>query len=525
MSSLGWRDALGLLALVAVALLVRATHFRGVYAIDDFNYLRHAAEIADGRFHLEDVLYWHGMRPFVFVPVAWAFRLFGVSEVSGAAWPLVASLLTVAVTSLIAWDLHGRKAAFFAGASMAFLPLSVVEATRVMPSEIMNLLIALSAFAFVRSEVVRRNRIVWLLLSGAMFAMIPWAGHLGLLFGAFFPVSILLLRRHPLLSYWPLAAGAIGATLVLTVVQVVTTGNPLANLDVAQKVLTTEQATPKQLFYLKLLIRPLASHGGVLALSVVGALAALVRRQRGVLLALGWFLTTYLLLEFGSSSLTEYRTLFKQDRYLSMIVVPLALLAGAGFAELEVLLRRVMKRRVLVWSAMALLCALVAWGCLRTLSILGEWPRQTRKDLHAIRDIVRSHEGETIYVMHWLWNTRVGFYLGYESPYIPSGYAPYQAVLLDRANRHSLNRYVQTLEPGEPMAKGILLIDEYLLEMSLQRIIGLVGPGEVPTTLLHPPAAWQLIDRIQTIAVYAIPDGYPWPGAADSAVTTRSPSS
>jgi len=39
------RDAAILLALVAVALLIRLAFFRGLATVDDFNYLRHAAEL------------------------------------------------------------------------------------------------------------------------------------------------------------------------------------------------------------------------------------------------------------------------------------------------------------------------------------------------------------------------------------------------------------------------------------------------------------------------------------------------
>jgi hypothetical protein len=228
---------------------------------------------------------------------------------------------------------------------------------------------------------------------------------------------------------------------------------------------------------------------------------------------LGWFLSTYLLLEFGSSSVTEYRTLFKQERYLTMVAVPLALLAGAGFVELHGIAREFVRKKYAATLAVMGALATVVWGSLGALSVLGAWPRQTRAELHEIRDVVREHEGETMYVMHWLWNTRVGFYLKYADDYVPSGYAPYQAVLLGRADPTSLNRYVQTLAPGEPMSRGILLLDEHLLQASIgERKIGLVGPGEVPEVLLHPPPEWRFLRRVQRVAIYEIPEGARWPG-------------
>ncbi len=502
-----------LVGCLLMALVARLANVSGVYVIDDFNYLRHAAEVADGRFHLSQVLYWHGMRPVIFVPIAVLFRLFGVSEATALAWPLIASLSTVALVYGIAATLYSRAAGLAAAAVAALLPVLVVESTRVLPGSIMNVVLATSAFAFVRSEVSPTRRTLWMATSGATFALMPWTGHLGLVFGVFFPIAVLLFRRHPVLSYWPLAGGAAAVVAFVTLYQAVSTGNPMANVDVAQKVLMTEDSPPKPLFYLWLLAKPDASHGGLLYFAAIGGLAALLRRHRGALLVLAWFVCTYLVIEFGSSSATEYRPLFKQVRYVTVIAVPGAILAGVGLAELNRLLGRVLRNGTLAAALTIAVLAAVGVGAVRTMASVREWGLEQREDIREIRDVVREHEGRPIYVMHWLWNTRVGYFLRYTSGYEPSGYDPYHAVRLDRVDRSSLNRYVQSLEPGEPMPAGLLIVDELLLDMSLrsERVIGLVGPGEIPPWLARPPAGWRLLRRIGSVALYELPDGE-WPG-------------
>lgn len=508
-------DVLWMTLAVLVALAFRLVFYQGVFSIDDFNYLRHANEVRTGTFDLEGILYWHGMRPLVFVPISWCFSLFGVSEHVATLWPLVAGLLVVVVVYLLTLDLHGREAAAFAAMGTAFLPMAVIESTRVMPGVILNLLIALSAFGFVRSEVTHRWRSGWLVVAGLMYALIPWTGHLGLVFGAFFPLAILVFRRHGIWSYWPLVAGGVGAALAMTLYQGLSAGNAFANLDVAQKVLDSENATPKPLYYFRLLAWPLASHGGLFFLAGLGALVALAKRRRGPVLVTAWFVLVYLVIEFGSSSLTDYRPLFKQERYLSIVLVPGAILAGVALGDLRMMLgSRAPALARIVPLTLLVLCSI---GAVRTIEYRTAWGQIRRGELQALGDVVRDHRGQVVYVMHWLWNTRVGFFLDYAPEYVPSGYAPYHALRLDRVDRGSRNRYVQSLVPGEAMAPGILLVDETLLEASRSpvRRIGLVGPGEVPEVLAQIPDRWPLVARIGSVAVYDVRGG-PWPSGPGS---------
>jgi len=509
-STLDRIDLLWIGLAIVVALAFRVVFYQGVFSIDDFNYLRHANEVRTGTFDLEGILYWHGMRPLVFVPISWCFSLFGVTEQVATLWPLVAGLGVVVVVYLLTLDLHGREAAIFAALGAAYLPMGVIESTRVMPGVIVNLLVALSAFAFVRSEVTGRWRAGWLGVAGLMYALIPWAGHLGLVFGAFFPLAILVFRRHGLWTYWPLVAGGVGAALAMTLYQGVSAGNAFANLDVAQKVLDSENATPKPLYYFRLLAWPLASHGGLFFVAGVGALVALVKRRRGPVLVTAWFVLVYLVIEFGSSSLTDYRPLFKQERYLSIVLVPGAILAGIGLGDLRIALRS--RARGLAMVVPVAVVALTLIGAVRTIEYRTAWGQIRRAELGSLAGLVREHRGEVVYVMHWLWNTRVGFFMNYAPEYAPSGYAPYHALRLDRVDPGSRNRYVQSLVPGEAMAPGILLVDEALLEASRSpvRRVGLVGPGEVPEVLAEIPERWPLLARVGSVAVYDVRGG-PWP--------------
>lgn len=518
-SAAKWRNFLVLVVILILAMAVRIVFFGGLFAIDDFNYLRHAAEVWKGRFEIDNVMYWHGMRLFVFVPISWMFALFGVSEVTAVAWPFVASLCTIILIYRIGRTLHSREAGFYAAFIAAFLPMMVDESTRVVPGALINLIIAFSAFCFIRAETTERKRRLWLLLSGVAFALMPWAGHLGLVFVCFFPLAVLLYGRRRILRYWPLVAGIFVTLLASTLYQWLETGDPFVGISIGRKILATEVPPFRPFFYLRLLVRPLYSQGGIAYLACVGIAAAALIRKRELLLVSTWFLATLLLIEFGSSSLSEYKPLFKQARYLSVIAVPGALLAGMGLVHMRMLFIKVkLVARLSAGGVLVsvLVLVLVVASSLLGLDRDGRWKVQRRAHMLSVMDHVRRWEGSTIYVTHWLWNTRVGFFMRYTDDYFPSGYDPYHAVNLGTADESSKNRYVQTLSPVEEMAPGLLLHDERLFELSRgERKTGLVGPDEIPEVLADPPDTWRLVDRIELgqfsrLALYEIAGGN-WP--------------
>jgi hypothetical protein len=513
------QDILWLAAILIFALAIRLFFYRGIVAVDDFNYLRHAAEVWKGRFELESILYWHGTRPLVFVPISWCFALFGVSEASATAWPIVASLFTVALMFSIGRSLYGRESAIYAAIMAAFMPMLVNESTRVLPGVIINLVIALSVYCFIHSEQVLKGRGFWLLFSGLLFGAMPWAGRLGLVFFCFFPLAVLLLGRYRFLSYWPVAIGFLGMLFLNVLHQWLATGDPFFNNAIAQKILISEMPRPRNLFYLKLMIRPLYTHGSVFYLAAAGGVLAILSRRRELIFMIAWFTAMWLILEFGSSSIREYRPLFKEVRFMSLLAIPGVLLAGRALAELRLavsgkgtLVPHTTKGAVVAVTVLVLVFGSSVVGLEKS----GRWMAERRAALHAMRDHIRTVRGGTIYVTHWIWNTRVGFYMEYAEGYFPSGYDPYHAVLLEKVDRDSKNRYIQTLTPGEELAPGLLLHDEDLFRLSRDPgRTGLHGTGEIPEVMADPPETWRFMDRIKigrnnVVALYQIPRGT-WP--------------
>lgn len=516
------RDAAFILGALAFAAAVRAVFYGGIFSPDEANYLRNAGAWWTGRFELKNALFLHDTRPIMFVPVAWSFAAFGVSEATAILWPFVASLAVVGCVYGITLRLIDRETAAYAAFCSALFPLLAQEGSRLLPGAPMNLLTVLCALFFVVSEQSRRRWRLWLFLSGAAFAAIQSVGELGIVLGLMFPAAALAWRRRSIWSYWPVAAGFAAVTALIAAHYWAETGTPLFKLELSRDVYAQVKAVaPRQpLYYVRLMAAPFGGGGGVFYLAGIGVIAAVAQRRRAALFLTLWAGLTWLLLEFGSVSLTEYQQLSKEVRYFSVVSVPAVILAGYGMA----FVRRLASNRggrPGGGAAVAVMAAMVVGLSASTLQSAKEARQSQTAALRELRDEVRRHRGEPVYVTHWMWNTHVGFFMGFEKDYLPSGYDPYHAVNLQFADSTSLNRYVQTLRPGETIGPGLLVHDERLFELSRgEGSSWSVRRGEIPETLADIPPEWGLVDRIPVssrylLALYDIPAGAGWPETPD----------
>jgi hypothetical protein len=405
----------------------------------------------------------------------------------------------------------------------ALLPLLVQEATRLLPGVVMNLLFALCALCFVISEQVGRRRWMWLTLSGLFYGVIQMAGELGMVLGCLFVAAVILWRRYSLWTYWPAAAGFAVVTALIGVHYWAETGTPLFKVEMSQKLVVLIKAvSPHQpLFYTKLIVAPFAAHGGVFYLTGIGCLAGLLEKRREALFVCAWFVMTWVLMEFGSVSFSEYRQLSKEVRYFSVVSVPAVIAAGYAMAWLRGVVDRwnTAPRRALPVGTVVAVSILVAGMSVWTLRISADSKSVHHANRRKLRDTVRSYEGKPIYVTHCRWNTEVGFFMRFESEYFPSGYDPYHAVRIETADSTSMNRYVQTLRSGETIGPGLLVHDERLFQASQgEGEVRAVGLGDIPEVLAHIPPEWRLIERIEiagnhAATLYEIPEGATWPAA------------
>ena len=173
----------GLLAIVAVHVLLRAGFYQGILPSDPIFYVHYAQKIATGEFQLE---YHHFNTRFaVTLPVALFFKVFGINEFAVALWPSVCSLATLYLTFRLGMIFGGPKAGLLASALLAVLPLDIGMAMQLLPEPIMTAMLTTCVWCFYNgyhSQHPTRSRL-WLVAGGLALWCAYSAKILGVLLG------------------------------------------------------------------------------------------------------------------------------------------------------------------------------------------------------------------------------------------------------------------------------------------------------------------------------------------------------
>jgi 4-amino-4-deoxy-L-arabinose transferase-like glycosyltransferase len=142
-----WAFGVGLFFL---ALLLRLACFTGLVASDDVHYSGYAQLIADARYTPE---YHHrAIRYGLLFPLALLYRVFGVSEWTTIAVPLIASSVSVVLLALIGKKLFGVRGALIAALLLATFPLQLRYATVLVPEPILACYLLLAVLLYVRTD-------------------------------------------------------------------------------------------------------------------------------------------------------------------------------------------------------------------------------------------------------------------------------------------------------------------------------------------------------------------------------------
>jgi hypothetical protein len=132
------------------AVAVRLVCFVGLIGSDDLNYNRSAYAIAQGTFTPQ--LDHQRTRLGLFVPVAGAFRLFGINELSSTLFPFVCFVVTFIVLIWMATTYFGRWVGIIAGLLYALLPVEIFNASILLPDLPAAAFIAVSGALFYWTE-------------------------------------------------------------------------------------------------------------------------------------------------------------------------------------------------------------------------------------------------------------------------------------------------------------------------------------------------------------------------------------
>src|SRR5262249_34001231 len=194
-----------ILVVFAVSITTRLVCFTGLIGSDDLDYSRYAQQISSGTYHLEKIHF--AIRYGVLVPVAAAYRLFGVHEWTTVAIPLLFSSSSAPLLAVLVFRLSGISSAWISGLLLATFPLDVRYASILVPEPIQQVVLVIGALIFI-TAISRRSELL-AMLAGFILGLGYLIKEPGFFVFLAFDIFAVLQRR-----YRVAAALAFGAFLV-----------------------------------------------------------------------------------------------------------------------------------------------------------------------------------------------------------------------------------------------------------------------------------------------------------------------
>lgn len=201
---------LALVAILLSGLALRLILFTGMARNDDLDMAHLAFDVLNGRFQITELLQQpfseQGWRMAIYLPVAALYRIFGVSEATTLAYPLISSILGIYFVYLLGKLFGGPRVGLLAAFLWSAFPLDIHFATDLMPDGPMNAYGLGGAYFFFLALRAKEQKLT-AKYALASFGLIlwsilvkPWAITLALFLG--FYLVILAFERSAFPGWW-----------------------------------------------------------------------------------------------------------------------------------------------------------------------------------------------------------------------------------------------------------------------------------------------------------------------------------
>lgn len=352
--------ALGVLAFVALAMVVRLAFFTGFVGSDDSVYLEAGADLAQrGHWLGKDLA---SSRLGFVVATAGAIKLFGMNEFGAIAVSYLAALALLIEVFFLARLYFGDRAGVLAVALLALYPLNIVLSTILVPEILLGCLMAGAVLAYETSR--RQVSLVPKALGAVGAGVLLGIAYLVkepaalLIAGLGLAWTVLAIKDRRIEAAWVgVIAGFVLVVGAESLVRFATTGSgAFERFRISSQTIAFGQATwqeerdlaPWYLYPRSMFVS--FYQVGLLFYLLVAALGiAVVKRMRLPLALVVWLGVVLGYLAFGSVSFTQYVPLPKQPRYLEAITVPAIVLTAGVLAPY---LGRLSAARPVAWTAL-----------------------------------------------------------------------------------------------------------------------------------------------------------------------------
>ena len=333
-------DTVALILLIGAAAVVRMIFYTGFFGSDEVVYNAQALALLHGDWQASD--YIGAVRYGINLPVAAFLALFGVNELSANLWSLLCSLGEVILVYVLARRFWGWKVGIYAAVLLAFLPLHVHYAGRMMADAPLAFFITLAFVLFILGEDRGKK-------SGAYFG----AG-VALGFAYWIKSSVAILTVPVFLAYavlrrrwvnqwlWAIAGGFLMLALNMALMWVLS-GDPLHVFTVdsgaVQKVIDNSAKVYTPTYYFQYLFVNV-QHTWLLGILFVWGGWRYWSNKTDSSWGCGdtlllWVLGLLAMLSFTVVSISPFAWIFKQTNYMLIFSAPMAVLAAYGLAQLN----------------------------------------------------------------------------------------------------------------------------------------------------------------------------------------------
>ena len=332
------------LVILALGVSLRLLSFYGLMGGDDLIYNKAAYNAMTGQ---DFALGNPGQnRLGLIFPLAAIFRLWGVSEISSSLVTLIPSLLLILLTFYAASHFFGREAGYIAVLLQAVYPMDVRYATILYPDIPVALLSGLGVYAFYLA--CRSKRSLYLFASGLCVGLaysVKMTGAFAALFLAGYAVYIMRREGKTRLEFLWTPLGFMAVFAAELIFFHMATGDmlfrfhslathnegPWSGLTLYMErgyfVRLTYQYFRVMLFY--------PPHFGLFYWATFAAMAYLLAvREKRAYFPIVWWMTLFLILNFGSTGFTKYIPLPTVSRYSFMLLLPANLILACALGRL-----------------------------------------------------------------------------------------------------------------------------------------------------------------------------------------------
>lgn len=339
----GRADWLALALILFVAMAVRLALFTGLFGSDETYYSTQAMSIVAGDWQLSD--YIGDLRLGQNGPMAFFVWLFGPSIAALNTWPFLCSLGEIALVYYIGREAWGMRAAVLSSLFLAFLPVHIHYAGRLMADPPLAFFITSSFVLFFLGE--RRNSAPWYFAAGIAAGYVFWIKEVVVIFGAVFALYALATWTWKPRRVW-FVAGAVVVLAANLVTFWVLADDPLYIFKVIARTVERNyidnpasyvNTSPRYYFSLMLTdlrdawIMPYAALGAL----TIAAVQLVRKRKLNAPLSyiLVWAAGLVAVFSFAVISVRPVMFIAKQANYMMIFTAPLCLLAGYGAMRLR----------------------------------------------------------------------------------------------------------------------------------------------------------------------------------------------